>query len=540
MPKTEKFRFKKLDSIGAADAEEDAIFLQDCFVDTGDLEALSDMACPRRIVVGRTGSGKSALLLRLAATKDRVIAVRPESLALAYISNSTILQFFTELGVKLDIFFKLLWRHVFTVEILKYHFHIENEQDKRSFIERILDLFKDKKHTNALKYLETWGQSFWEETEYRIKELTTKLESELQASLSGSAPSVHLSAGGIQKMSEEQKQEVIQRTQHVVNNVQIRQLSEIMDLLKDVLQDEQKRYFIVIDRLDENWVEDRLRFRLIRALIETVKDFSRVQHVKIVIAVRLDLLETVFRLTRDAGFQEEKYESLYLPLEWGKAKLIELLELRINHLVRSRFTTQPVGWRDILPREVGHQVAIDYMMDRTMMRPRDLILFFNSCIEKAPNRPIITAQIVREAEGEYSRARLRSLADEWLGDYPNLADFARLFRGQKKQFKMGELGDHQCQEFCLEFLTKSQHAKDVLSIDAERLLKDELSAFDFKRTLMQVFYRVGFLGLKLQVAEAFFWTTVGRRSVSLAEVGEETQAAIHPIFWRVLNIEDRR
>ena len=80
MAKTEKFRFRKLDNIGATDAEEDESFLQDCFVDIGDLQALHDMNSPRRIVVGRTGAGKSALLLRLAETEDRVIPVRPESL----------------------------------------------------------------------------------------------------------------------------------------------------------------------------------------------------------------------------------------------------------------------------------------------------------------------------------------------------------------------------------------------------------------------------------------------------------------------------
>jgi hypothetical protein len=260
----------------------------------------------------------------------------------------------------------------------------------------------------------------------------------------------------------------------------------------------------------------------------------------IVIGVRLDLLETVFRLTRDAGFQEEKYESLYLPLEWGKEKLVELLDLRINHLVRSRFTKLPVSYLDVLPREVDHQPAIDYMIDRTMMRPRDLILFFNSCIEKAANRPIITAQIMREAEGEYSRARLRSVADEWAADYPNLAEFALLFRSRKKELKISDLDDNQCQEFCLEFLTKSQPPKDVLSVDADRLLKEELSAFDFKKTVFQVFYRVGLVGLKLDVAEAFIWTSAGRRSVSVAEIGVVTQARIHPMFWRVLGIEDRR
>ena len=51
-------------------------------------------------------------------SRDNVIEVQPESLALAYISNSTILQFVHDLGVNLNIFFRLLWRHVFTVEIL--------------------------------------------------------------------------------------------------------------------------------------------------------------------------------------------------------------------------------------------------------------------------------------------------------------------------------------------------------------------------------------------------------------------------------------
>src|SRR5208282_6935495 len=155
-----------------------------------------------------------------------------------------------------------------------------------------------------------------------------------------------------------------------------------------------------------------------------------------IIAVRLDLLETVFRRTRDAGFQEEKYASLYLSLEWGRAKLTELLELRINHLIRSRFTSQPVSYRDVLPHEIDHQPPLDYMLERTMMRPRDLILFFNFCIQRAADRPVITAQIMHDAEGEYSRARLRSLADEWVGDYPNLADFSMLFREQKEQFKL--------------------------------------------------------------------------------------------------------
>ena len=155
-----RFLFDRLDTIGAADAEEDKLFLKACFIDTGDLEALRDCDNPKRIILGRTGSGKTALIQRLLESEDRAIEIHPESLALAYISNSTILKFFFDLGVKLDVFYKLLWRHVFTVELLKCHFNIRDMQTKASFLVQIRNWFKDEKDRKALEYLETWGKSF--------------------------------------------------------------------------------------------------------------------------------------------------------------------------------------------------------------------------------------------------------------------------------------------------------------------------------------------------------------------------------------------
>ena len=93
------FRFRQMDVIGYSDAEEDAQFLEQCFVDTGDLSILRDCSNPRRILLGRTGSGKTALLNRLADSEERAIRVHPESLALSYITNSTILSYLSDLGV---------------------------------------------------------------------------------------------------------------------------------------------------------------------------------------------------------------------------------------------------------------------------------------------------------------------------------------------------------------------------------------------------------------------------------------------------------
>src|SRR5262249_26824266 len=257
MPVNDQFRFKRQDNIGVADAEDDKAFLANCFVDTGIVDALRNCSDPRRIVLGRTGSGKTSLLLRLAETPETVIQVRPQSLALAYLSNSTILNFLMQLNVNLDVFFKLLWRHVFTVEIIKAHFHIEDETSKNRFIEWVLNQFRDKKHKQALDYLEKWGKSFWEDTDYRIKEVTTKLETDVKTAIGANIAPVNLSAEAVGKLSEEQKQEITNRAQRVVNEVQIRQLSDVIDLLAEILADPLKRYYVVIDRLDENWIEDK-------------------------------------------------------------------------------------------------------------------------------------------------------------------------------------------------------------------------------------------------------------------------------------------
>src|SRR5260221_13825244 len=106
----DRFRFRKHATIGAAGAEDDHAFLRECFVDTGDLLELLDAHQATRIVIGRTGSGKTALLTRLSECPT-AITIQPETLSFSYITNSTILNFFLEAGAKLDLFFRLLWRH---------------------------------------------------------------------------------------------------------------------------------------------------------------------------------------------------------------------------------------------------------------------------------------------------------------------------------------------------------------------------------------------------------------------------------------------
>ncbi len=532
----QKYRFRSKDSIGVADAESDATFLQNCFIDTGDLALLVDCADHRRIVLGRTGAGKTALLMQLAGRASTVINVKPESLALAYISNSTILQFIHSLGVNLDIFFKLLWRHVFTVEVIKAHFHLDGPHAREGLLDWLRKVFSDKKrqHEKALAYLEKWGSKFWEQTDYRIEELTTKLENDLKASISAEIPISKIALAGGHCLTQEEKAKVVQRAKYVVNQVQIQELSYVLELLDSILEDPKRRYYIVIDRLDENWVEEGLRYLLIRALIETVRDFCKIRHAKIIIALRYDLIDRVIRLSRDAGFQEEKYESLYLQLNWTRDQLIKLLDARIEHLVRQTYTSQRVTHSDVLPKSVERAPAIEYILDRTLMRPRDVIMFFNACIRQARDNPQISPQMLKKAEGEYSRQRLRSLADEWYADYPDLMTCVELLKNRPAQFAVEDITDEQCVDLAIKLLEVKRERTGELGEALKQIEADPSRTADLRRWLVAVLYRVGLVGLKLETFEAVVWSTVGRRSVSAAEFGPKTRMYVHPCFWRSL------
>ena len=98
--------------IGYAEAEDDLEFLKDCYVDFGQIKRALDTEDPGSILLGRTGSGKTAALLRIREAETNTIDIEPQHLSLNFIANSDVLSFFHEIGVNLDLFFQLLWRHV--------------------------------------------------------------------------------------------------------------------------------------------------------------------------------------------------------------------------------------------------------------------------------------------------------------------------------------------------------------------------------------------------------------------------------------------
>ncbi|MGI9485658.1 MAG: P-loop ATPase, Sll1717 family, partial [Geminicoccaceae bacterium] len=128
--KQQKFSIKANTSIGCSAAEDDSSTLHECFVTTDLLADVLDTSSSKSILLGRTGSGKSAAIMHIKEKETNIIEIEPENLALNYISNSDIISFFEKLGLNLDNFYQLLWRHVLCVELLNFYFYKKKNKDK--------------------------------------------------------------------------------------------------------------------------------------------------------------------------------------------------------------------------------------------------------------------------------------------------------------------------------------------------------------------------------------------------------------------------
>ena len=420
---TKTIVFNKNLRIGELDAEADSNLLDHCFIDNGYIDQLLDVNNPKSIILGRTGSGKSALLYKLERSVHKCKRLDLHDISIKFLEHSDIINFFESIDVKLDLFYRMLWRHILILELLKLRYDFTADTSSNSSIFRnFLDWFKTHNERKAYDYFQQWGDKFWLETDEQLKQITTKLESDTKASLGLNSQIIQAGVEGLSRYSEEQITDIKRKAHQVIDGSQIANLNQILDSLnQSAFNDPQKKFYLIIDQLDEDWANTATRCKFIRALIEEIKSFRKITNIKLVIALRKDLLQLVFDKTRDSGFQEEKYESYILDIVWQKDDLRNLVERRINQVFKSQYTNHEVEFDDIFPtpRKKGGQLAFDFLIERTLSRPRDILQFVNCCFQASSDNKISWRALLA-AEAVYSGKRLNSLSEEWSQIYPSL------------------------------------------------------------------------------------------------------------------------
>lgn len=522
--------------IGQAAAEDDDQFLFSSFVQNDAYNEATDFESPKFILVGRTGAGKTAILRNIENRNENVVRIDPKELTLRYVANSNILQYFRDIGVNLGMFYELLWRHIIATELIKAKYNVTDSGKPINVLDNLM-VSVSPKRKRAINYLAKFGSDFWQDADSRVTQVTQTVEAELAARAGIDAKLFKASGDGKVKFSEEAKIEHKQKSQEVIDSIKLQELAEVINWLnEDLYSSEKEKAFLIIDELDQPFASENVKYELIRALIETVKKYKRVTNVRMNIALRADLLEETFERTKDEGFQAEKYEGNINEISWTKDQLLELVKIRINNLLKLKYSSRTkIHFLDLFVDKINSKKSSDYLLDRTMKRPRDIIAFVNECLSKAVGLEKIGATEIRKAEVEYSAKRFQALEYEWNISHPLLEKYVKFLRGQNRRFRIAEIPIDLIKEMQLDLLSSSNADRDYVSVAAvEGGDFDDLVKSEFFFYLLDSLYKVGIISISVNRLRKD--SVSGRQHLTRSDVENSTVIYIHPMFWQFLNV----
>lgn len=529
-------------TIGTGNAETDDEYLFDCFVDSGFLAPFLKPQSAQMVIAGRTGSGKTALIRYIAKNEAHAEEIDPREMSMNYVSNSDALRFLTAIGADLDLLFQVLWKHVICIEFIRMRWAVNDESKSFAVFQSMFDrFFGDARKRKSLEYLKRWQDKFWISMDENIREITSSFEEKLNASFG--AEIAKFKGGGQydKRLSSGQKTEIIARFRKIVNAEQLQELSGIIDILADSDNaDGMRTYYILIDKLDENWVESTVRFKLIRALLESLKSLRRIQNLKVLVSLRTDVRERVVQETSDVTFQREKFDDYSLQLKWNKVDLFSLVEMRVNQLFQLKYTGGSIGFYDIFPAKMGAVDTFDWMLDRTLMRPRDIIAFVNECIVVADGTTGVSVTGIRKAEVIYAQKRRDALLQEWYSAFPSLNRVLDLFAGlQTVTASFSELQGSPIDDFIIGLSAEPKIGHDPLFDICSTFVQGKgVSELRVIAEAAAIAYRVGALGIKVRAGDPIIYSHINEPLIAATALGVETRTRVHPMLHGAYRLQD--
>lgn len=126
-------------------------------------------------------------------------------------------------------------------------------------------------------------------------------------------------------------------------------------------------------------------------------------------------------------------------MKWSATDLEEMLDERVA-VAASKVGLTAKTIDELLPNpNKTRGNPLDYLLERTLMRPRDAISFANECFVAGAGKSRLTWDDIHAAEPIYSSKMVLSLRDEWKSTYPSIDKAVEKFRGSPMKMTREEL-----------------------------------------------------------------------------------------------------
>ncbi|MBW4670294.1 MAG: ATP-binding protein [Cyanomargarita calcarea GSE-NOS-MK-12-04C] len=480
---------------GKDDAETDfkgSGLLQGSFLKTTIYEDIKSRK--KSLVIGRKGSGKSALCLMLKKElsleeKTYVCLVTPDA-----ISADEIRQFQMS-GVNEQQSKKLIWKYIFLVQICKFllevarnHNDWESSSDNSDWsVENDLSHTLNKIRSFLVENNEVDDLNFQEKFWSIINRIQTKIT--LKAF--------------------DQSAEI--ETNHETNEG--KNFDYKLDFLEKYLEKllkffQKYKFYILVDKVDEIWDNDTSSDKTVIGLLMASKQINEIyDNAFCTVFLRADIYEQL------QFFDKDKLRGDEVSVTWTSEKLPEIILERAKASTKNRDLTSDSFWSEYFPQQINTETTSDFILSYTLMRPREIIQLCNLCVDTARREGSITVECkhITQAIDSYSNWKLNDLIGEYIINYPFLNDLLILFSNTSY------VVPRQCFEIVFERVIPAleerySNYKNYLNID----------------TVLNILYGIGFLGVERVDKSVFYYQN--------AKTVEETDKVfiVHPAFRNAL------
>lgn len=536
-----RIKFDANMTIGENGAENDSKFLFECFVDHPALSALRDLESPKNIALGSTGIGKTALIRMIEKQEDNCQSIELHEMAMNYIANSDTIQFLEKIDVDLSLFFQSLWRHVIVIEYIKLYCTMESANKFQFTMANLIRIVRrDNLKRKLEKFVEENENRFWHTLDENVIELTGKLENNIRVDLGAEIDKSKMSAGYGRTLSSEKKVQLQQRAKKFVDSHLLAELGSIITALAETTHDKAQGYFIVIDKLDEHWVDEKIKYPLIQSLFETIKSLQKLRNLKVVVALRNDIYEKMVREYEPSKAQLEKNKDFIVRLSWSKDQLFDLVSKRIRKMFYWQYSGDEVHFNDIFKSKFdGKNNTWNYLLERTLYRPRDVINFINTCIQAAEGKETVSKTDFLRAERIYSEMRREALVHEWSPVFPGISILLGMLENLPPRFEGARFCETKTmEELYYKFGENERFQKDELWEKIQHIIGngDDANYHELVAEILHRLHLIGAVALKTRSDNAFQLVHQTGRPLPVHTISPETKVEINKMLWKALGI----
>ena len=399
--------------LGDVAAENEIVGLRSYFVSTG--PALQARRGHARLVVGRKGSGKTAIFYdvrqRAFRGNDRlVLDLKPEGHQFARLKESLLERIAPGLREHTMVAF---WNYILLCELARKALDKDRvtariDPDRYERYRRLASVYE--------RHDQGWDADFSQRLVRQVEGITSKLQG-MDAREIGAQLTEVIYKGDVRELSEA--------------------VGEYLHTKESV--------WVLVDNLDKGWPvrgTTEIDMLIVRALLDASR---KLQHqleaneieLQCLVFLRSDIYEHLRNEMPDKG------KDTALQLGWEDPELFK--EIVRRRITNSTGFTEPFTeiWPLLCDPLVGTQESFSYFVERTLMRPRDLLQFLNRAIDVAINRghDRIEAEDILQAEKSYSEDMLLATMFEILDTHPEYKDILYTFQGAPVSMSLDEVQD---------------------------------------------------------------------------------------------------